>query len=38
MASTCPLCDKPFKTDAERDTHMKKCTYPKDRRKGGNGN
>ena len=38
MASTCPLCDKPFKTDTERAAHMKKCPYPKDKRKGGNGN
>lgn len=38
MAATCPLCDKSFKTDKELHAHMPKCSYPKDKRKGGNGN
>lgn len=29
MAATCPMCDKPFKTDTELAQHMPNCSYPK---------
>lgn len=37
MASWCPLCNGKYNTDKELADHMPKCSYPKDKRKGGNG-